>query len=412
MPKYDVAVVGAGLGGLAAAALLSSKKKKTIVIERGGSLNKAVGGFEKDGFIFFSTPPLSYGFERGGLIHELAAGLGIIQNASAHSPSYQVALPDRRIAVYSEPNATLEELRREFPKEIKSLQKFYRDLHKRAIQNEKSRVSAYLSRHRTVSGFIRKYRFSPELMTFFDIQSLYFFRKPVLELSLSTLITLCDTPPLYLQGGFKQFADQLCGIILQQGGEVRYKDPSSDFALKNGRVVGIKTAQEVVEAGTILLDTEFRQHSSTLFIGLRDEVVPVGMCPHVIFLPDYAQPRSFLALSLGAKDDTTIAPRGMRTLTVSCQSQQKFSADKKTLIDQISRLIPFLNDYLVFAEEDRGADRAITFPADFSFKPLRSADGTSLLSRCSKRNVYVLNNVRHAPLQVMSAVQRFIKKMT
>ena len=48
MSKYDVAVVGAGLGGLAVAALLSEKRKRIIVIEHGGSLDRAVGTYTRD----------------------------------------------------------------------------------------------------------------------------------------------------------------------------------------------------------------------------------------------------------------------------------------------------------------------------------------------------------------------------
>jgi hypothetical protein len=412
VPKYDVAVVGAGLGGLAAAALMSSKKKKTVVIERDGLLSKAVGEFKKDGMVFFTAPPLSYGFEHGGLFHEIANRLGFIQDASVHSPSFQVALPDRRITVYPEQSATLEELNREFPNEVNSFTKFYRDLRKKSLQNAKSNISSYLSNRRLASGFMQQYHFSRELMTFFDIQSLYFYRKPVVEISLSALITMCDTPPLYLQGGFRKLADQLCKIILQQGGEIRYNEPSVGFAVKNKRIVGVTTGQGVVESRTILLNTAVQRLSSSLFIGLREEVVPVGMCQEVLFLPDYQQPRNFIALSLSDHDDTATAPRGMRTLTASFQSPMIGTSGKQAIIDQINILVPFLNEYLVFAEEDQDLDRSVDLPADMSIKTLRSTDKTSSLFRYPKKNIYVLNNAPYAPLQVLAGVQRFVNKMT
>ncbi len=410
MQKYDVAVVGAGLGGLAVAALLASKKKKTIVLERSVSMDDAVGVFKKDGFTFSVAPALSYGFEPGGAVHDLSARLGIVQEISVHSPCYQVALPDRRITLYAEWSDTLEELRREFPKEINALTRFYHDVHKKAVQNTKSRVSSYLSKHKAAAGFFRKYRFSRELMTFFDVQSLYFYQKPAEDLSVSALIALCDTPPRYLHGGFKKLADQLYGIILREGGEVRYNEKVSELAMKIDRIIGVNTARGVVEAGTVLLNRMQHQPSSTLFIGLHNEVVPMGMCRHVLFLPDYARPRDFISLSLNTEDEA-VAPPGMRTLNATCCSQNDRSVGKQVLLEHISTLIPFLNDHLVFAEEHRGGAGETASPDGISFHPLRSADVTTLLFRGSKKNIFLLNNAQNMPLQVLSAAQRFVAKM-
>jgi hypothetical protein len=411
MPKYDVAVVGAGLGGLAVAALLSRKKKKIIVIERGGSLSGPIGAYDRDGFSFSASPALSYGFERGGAFYTLSADLGIVHNVSVHSPCYQVALPDHRITIFADQGETLEELRREFPKEINALIKFYRDLHSLSEKLVKSRFWEYVTSRRSAAGFIRGYRFSRELTTFFDIQSRYFFQRPVAELSLADLITLCDTPPLYLEGGFKKLADQLYSTILQQGGEILYNQTEAELASRGGHIVGIKAKQGVIEVDTILLNLSKRYDSSTMFMGLRDTVIPVGMCPEVLYLPDYQSPRDFYTLSHSAKDDVANAPKGMRALSVSFRSVQSSTVDKQALIERLNRLIPFLNDYLVFSDEHRTGDEGIDVPEGVTFKPLRSAEGTSLLYRGS-RNMYLLKNAQTAPLQVMSEVNRYVKKVS
>jgi len=408
--KYDVAVVGAGLGGLAVAALMAHKKKRIIVLEHSMSMDEAVGQFKKDGFTFSVAPALSYGFEPGGEAHEFCARLGIVQKISVHSPCYQVALPDRRITLYAEWGDTLEELGREFPKEIKALTRFYHDVHKKAAQNAKSRVSAYLSKHKTAAGVFRKYRFSRELMAFFDIQSLYFYQKPAEELSVRALITLCDTPPRYLHGGFKNLADQLYGILLREGSEVSYNEKVSELAMRNDRIIGVKTTRGVVEADTVLLNRTQHLPSTTLFIGLRNEVVPVGMCRQVLFLPDYARPRDFISLSLNAEEDV-VAPTGMRTLNATYCSYSDRSAAKQALLEQVSAFIPFLNDHLVLAEEYHGAGGEAALLDTISFHPLRAAEGTALLSRGSRKHIFLLRNEQNMPLQVLSAAQVFVSKI-
>jgi hypothetical protein len=225
------------------------------------------------------------------------------------------------------------------------------------------------------------------------------------------LIALCDTPPLYLEGGFKKLADQLYSTLLQQGGEILYNKTDTEFATRGGHIVGIKTKQEVIEADTILLNLSRRYDSSTIFMGLRETVMPVGMCPEVLYLPDYQSPRDFYTLSLGAKDDVARAPKGMRALSVSFRSGQSGAVDKLAFIERLNSLIPFLNDYLVFSDEHRAGDEGINVLEGVTFKPLRSREGTPLLLRGS-RNMYLLKNAQTAPLQVMSAVNRYVKKVS
>jgi phytoene dehydrogenase-like protein len=411
VPKYDVAIIGAGLGGLTAAALLSSKKKKTIVIEQSATLSDALGVVDKEGFIFSDGPSLSYGFEHGGTLQQFSESLGIRQNTMIPAPCYQVALPDRRITVFTEHDETLEELKREFPKEINTIAKFYYDLDKTAKQVAKNRVIAALANWRSAKGFIGKYRFSRELAAFFDIQSLYFFQRPAADLSLAALITLCNTPPRHLHGGFRKFGDQLYGVVLQRGGEVRFNEHSPEFSFPGTGVIVIKTAQGVVEANTLLLNVVPSVRRAALFMGLKEDVVPVGMSRDVLFLPDYSRVHEFLALTLDGKEDDDVAPQGMRALTLSFRRDQNVLADRQTIVEQLAGLIPFLNDFMVFSEEPKsGAGHAIV-PVELSMKPDRRREGMALLSRTSQRNVFVLQDAQEAPQQMISDVQRFVDKV-
>jgi hypothetical protein len=102
----------------------------------------------------------------------------------------------------------------------------------------------------------------------------------------------------------------------------------------------------------------------------------------------------------------------MRALSMSYRSEQRSADGKQALIDRLSRLIPFLNDYLVFSEEQRTGDDGIDLPEGVTFKPLRSGKGTSLLYRGSEKNIYLLQNAQTAPLQVMTEVNRFVIKIS
>ena len=409
MPKYELAVVGAGLGGLAAAALVSKKNRKAIVLEPGDSAGGALGVHEKDGFVFSPGPSLSFGFERGGALQKLNEVLGIAQHASIQSPCYQVALPDRRITIYAEQSETLEELRREFPREIDVITKFYRDLRRQAVQIAKSRFSEYFSRRRSAGGFLRSYRFSRELTAFLDVQSYYFYHRSVADIPLPALITLCDSVPHTVHGGFIKLAEQMVDVILKNGGEIHYQIPLSEIALESGQTAGLATPQGHLEADAVLLNTEQRRQGAVLCIGLHEEVVPVSMLNDVLSLTDYAHPERFFSLSFSAKDEETAAPRGMRMLTATFSSPAPQQHEER--MRQLAALIPFFEKFILSAEEYNPAPRSYVVPAGMTFKPLRTENRQTLLSRSSQRGVYMLLDGEFAPVQAVAAAQAFVERL-
>lgn len=410
MTKYDLAVVGAGLGGLAVAALASRMNKKTVVLEPGESVGGVLEPFCRDGFTFSSSPALSFGFERGGSVQALGEALGIVIDASVHSPCYQVALPGRRITVFAEQNETLEELRREFPDEIDGIASFSRDLKKAAEKSAKSRLSAYLAQRRSAAGFFRKYRFSAELTAFFNAQSAYFFGRPVSAISLASLLQLCASAPFLVTGGFGKIADQMLSELLKNGGEIRYQTPLSEIAIKQGTTAGLSTPSGFLDADAILFNTEKDKRGPVFFIGIREEAVPVGMAQNVLCLPDYSLPERVFALSLSAKGDESAAPRGMRTLTASACFLSG-AAERDELTRVIGRLMPFLDQHLLFREEQSAAPRSHVFPQGMSFKPIRTGDSRAILSKASVKDVYLIPDGSGTPAQAIAAARSLIARL-
>ncbi len=255
MHRYDVAVADAGLGGLAAAALLSARGKKVMLSTPQASLAEALGTTAADGFLFSSGPALLHGFEPGGAFQQLFQDSGIDDIEPAHAAVYQVALPDRRITISPNQEETNEELRREFPGEIDAIARFFRDLKKESDRSSQNRIAAFFSRRRSAANFIRKYGFSNGLMTFFDVQSLYFFQQPCAELSLASLITLCTRRPSAITGGYRKLAEQLAQVIIRKEGEVLLNEPSREIVVQRDSAKGIMTAQGAVDTGKVLLCT-------------------------------------------------------------------------------------------------------------------------------------------------------------
>ena len=408
MPKYDLVVAGAGLGGLAVAALTNKSGKKVLILDSSASLDAALGVREFDGFRFFHGPTLSYGFEEGGAIHEIFSKLNNTPEVLKKINRFQVALPDRRITVSANQAETHDELKREFPREIQSIEKLYRDIKKEAARIMKSRIAAYLAKRKSATGFLGKYHLSREFTIFLEIQSRFFFRKALSHLSLTKLITLIETMPTRFHGGTRALADRLLAVLQNDGGDILFVKGQAEIAFKNGRPFAVRIDQQIIETNAILLDAPHQQ-LPTYFLGVLDDVLPVSMEQDVLYLPDYARPDEFLAIEVSADNDISSAPMSARALTVSLQSPHGSQRDQDALIGPLEEIVPFLNENVFFIEPSPVISPSFKLSNDVIFKPIRSSDMQPLLFKTSKRHLYMLHDAQYMTVELMTAVNKFVE---
>lgn len=406
MSTFDFTVIGAGIGGLATAARLARLKKKALIIVQG---NEAGGVFipcKADGYQFAAGPAMSFDFERAGTIRQLYTDLGIAHNAAMVSPCYQVALPNHRITVSAEHRETIDEMSREFPREIDSVYQFYRDIKKSAERSVKSRVASYFAKHKRSGAFLRRYRFSRELSAFFDVQARYFFCQPINDLPLSSLIALIDSSPLHVAHGFKKVADQLLEVILKNNGVVLFAEPFPELVQRRGRVAELITSNRSVKPGSVLLNTKLPGRATTVCMGISNQVVPVRMIHEVICLSDYDRPQGMFSLSLSKPDDELSAPKGLRALTVRFPSASV--PEKEALLALVGTIMPFVGDYCETVHR-AAADGMQYLTPDSLFvtkdKIERQGD------RGTIKNMFFINDDDCCPEQAVAAAQRIAKRL-
>jgi hypothetical protein len=178
-----------------------------------------------------------------------------------------------------------------------------------------------------------------------------------------------------------------------------------------GRITGLMTPEGPVEANAFLFNTEHHHQGSALFIGVRDEVIPVGMSLEVLCLPDYSRPTEFYILSLSDRDDMVAAPKDMRTITASFPSSAYKPGLQEGLLEQVSGLIPFLKENMIVVTEHRPVRRTYDFSSGLVFKPVRVAGGRSILDKAASQNTYLLRDGTGSLVQAVSAARRFTERL-
>ena len=75
--KYDVIIIGAGIGGLVCGCYLSRKGAKVLVIEKNSEVGGYCRSFTKNGFTFNSYIRGFVGAKKGGIFNRILVDLGL-----------------------------------------------------------------------------------------------------------------------------------------------------------------------------------------------------------------------------------------------------------------------------------------------------------------------------------------------
>lgn len=101
----DVAVLGAGMAGMATAARLQAQGMATVVLEAHGHAGGCAGYYRRRGFSFDVGATTLVDFQPGGVGVELLASVGMPMPAAEALPGYVAWLPDRAVTLYRDRTA-------------------------------------------------------------------------------------------------------------------------------------------------------------------------------------------------------------------------------------------------------------------------------------------------------------------
>ena len=113
-PSVDVAIVGAGMAGMATAARLQAMGLSTVVFEAHGQPGGCAGFFTRRGFSFDVGATTLVDFEAGGVGGELLQAIGLEGVEGEALPGYIAWLPDRTVVLHRDRAAWSRERLRAF----------------------------------------------------------------------------------------------------------------------------------------------------------------------------------------------------------------------------------------------------------------------------------------------------------
>ena len=123
MEKFEIVIIGAGLGGLSAAAYLAKAGKKVLVLEHHAVPGGYAHEFRRGKYRFEVALHALDGVAPGGWAYPVLKDLGVLDRVHFHrmDPFYTVRFPEHEVTAHADVVAYEAELIRHFPHEKENI---------------------------------------------------------------------------------------------------------------------------------------------------------------------------------------------------------------------------------------------------------------------------------------------------
>ena len=339
--KYDVIVIGAGLGGLSAAARLSRSGKHVLVLEHHSVPGGYAHEFRRGRFRFDVALHALDGMAPGGWGYDAMKQTGIQNRLQLHrlDPFYTYRTPERDVVVHADLTQYESELLNHFPHAAQGIRALFdasvraflqvrRLMQDRAAQRIPDELipsrygDALAVMSQSLAEFMSPYVDDPEVIGAFTALWGYYGLPPS-QLNAATFVLPWGSYHLagayYPQGGGQAVSRALEAVIKENGGTIRYQQTVTKINVLDERATGIETAKGLrADADLIIansnapdtclklvgrehLPSPFVEHlqalspslaCAVLYLGVKRDLVQDGWNCHELYVSETNNPET------------------------------------------------------------------------------------------------------------------------
>ena len=261
-PTWDVVVIGAGGGGLAAGAKLALAGKTALVLEQHYKVGGYMTNFERGPYTFEVSLHAMDGLNENGMTRQNLTALGIIDKIKPVKldPMYRAVYPDFTIDVPADVDRYREELKRIFPAEATGIDGLFKEM--KDINGGVEVVTmlvagdakAMFQMHRlapllrtwnmTLSEMLAQYTRNEKLIAVFTQLAGFAGQEPD-KLSAAFFSFMWCAYHFggyyYFEGGSQSISNALAEVIEEHGGSVRTGMKVTKIEVEDGKATAVVT---------------------------------------------------------------------------------------------------------------------------------------------------------------------------
>jgi len=242
--KYDVIIIGAGIGGLTCDTKLAKEGLKVLIIEKHDKVGGCVTACRKKGFNFDYGAHIFGSCNKNGILKYYLNELRV--NAIDFvrlNPTERFIFPDQTIGVPQSIDEYMDFLKNKYPDEAGKIEPFFSEVIKIA-RSFSSETLLRRYKEMTFEQLLWRYFKNVHLMSILSAQFRYLGSTPVHLAATSTclmMVSYLRDGTYYPRGGTQKFSDSIADKFKEYGGKTLLKNEAMKIIVKNKRVLGVKT---------------------------------------------------------------------------------------------------------------------------------------------------------------------------
>ncbi|MFZ5858633.1 MAG: phytoene desaturase family protein [Chloroflexota bacterium] len=274
--KFDIVVIGAGLGGLSAAGYLAKAGKKVLVLEHHTVPGGYAHEFRRGKYRFEVALHAMDGAAPGGWAYPTLKDLGVLEQVHFHrlDPFYTAKFPDFEITAHADIALYEAELIKHFPHERQGIINIFADMLDTYAQVRRFGAEGEKGIRPPTEQMPALYPKMLKAMSMsWDEYMNQFLKDEKLKAALSNLWAYYGLPPqtlnaaiyifpwasyhlagaYYPKGGSMAISRALEATLKKHGGEIRYRQTVTRIEVRDGRAVAVETEKGLrVEAEVVV----------------------------------------------------------------------------------------------------------------------------------------------------------------
>lgn len=238
--KYDVIVIGAGIGGLTCGCYLAKAGLKVLIIEKHDKPGGYCTSFDREGYRFDVAVHYFGSCRKEGVLRRIIRELSLEKELKFNriDPCDKIILPEHTIFVRKNYEQTLDSLTKAFYKERVNLNNFFNFILQKSVHNLFVKTANY-SFADLLDSFFGDYKLKAALSVLLGNIGLPASKASALTSAILYREYICD-PGYYPVGGVQVFPDLLAKRLLSYKGDLRLSREVTDIVCKGGKARGVK----------------------------------------------------------------------------------------------------------------------------------------------------------------------------
>lgn len=242
--KYDVIIIGCGMGGLGSGIMLQTENSdlKTIIFEQHNIPGGYVTGFKRKGYYFDGGAEGITSVGENGLVKKALTELGIDYEFIPIEPLDVYYFDDKKFNFYLDKEKLIKEVKRVFPKHLDGFKEFLAECD-RIFQEISSGNKIPEYDNLCYLDLIGKFVPNDYIKDVFNLFCLWYGAKPSeMPGVFGAMVTrsVMNGGVYYPKGGMQEFSNMLRDTYTSRGGEVVFSTMVKKILIEDNKVIGVE----------------------------------------------------------------------------------------------------------------------------------------------------------------------------